>query len=198
MASPFMVTLDPKHYSTKPGARDAAAITRRMQEAEAVELTPPALREHVANGGAWMGGTYDPRKGGWGEFAGQRIFALDFDNETHDKPKRPLHPGEAGYIGPLDAVRVCLDCDVEPMLLYFTFGARLDPLHCKFRLVIDNGEVASTEQEARAVLDDLLAAFPEADQSCKNPNRLFYGSGGECWPLYDWLNRDGGWRSWVR
>lgn len=198
MASTFMVTLDSMRYAAKPKAADAAAITRRMQGAGAVEVTPPQLCEHVRRGCTWMGGTYEPERGGWGRFLGQRIFALDFDNETHGKPKRPLQPGEAGYLSPLDAIRACLECDVEPMLLYFTMSASLDPLRCKYRLVIDNGETVTSEKEARGVLDGLLEAFPEADQSCRNPNRLFFGSGGECWPLFDWLGRDGGWRSWAR
>lgn len=52
--------------------------------------------------------------------------------------------------------------------------------------MFDYGEVVETEAEARAVYGGtLLELFPEADQKCKNPNRLFFGSNGEVIPAWE-------------
>lgn len=68
------------------------------------------------------------------------------------------------------------------MCLYFTMGAKC-PDWPKFRLVFDMGRPLD-KATAEAVIQSLLTAFPEADQQCRNCNRLFYGSGGEVWEAW--------------
>ena len=175
----FMVTLDGVSYKAKPSA-EVAAITRRMQEAGATECDAATFCEHIRQGRTWCGGCYAPKRGAWGEFQGQQIFALDFDNA---EGKRQLQPGEVGYLDPLDALRRCYDLGIRPMCLYFTFSAELDPLWYKYRIVFDMGRPLDKD-EAQKAITTLLAAFPEADKQCKNSNRLFFGSNGdvvECW-----------------
>ena len=193
MGGRFMVTLDSVSYTSKPTAKDAVAITRRLQAAGATECDAAMFCQHVAQGRTWVGGCYKPKRGGWGEFIGQQVFAIDIDNTAEvivdgqpardmdgHKAKRPLQEGEKGYLDPLDALRRCESLQLAPMCLYFTFGARLNPDWLKYRLVFDMGEPLDLES-AQAVIRTLLAAFPEADQQCKNCNRLFFGGGGEVW-----------------
>jgi len=195
----FRVTLDSVSYSSKPTGQDATAITRRLQAAGSTECDAATFCEHVKRGRTWVGGCYEPKRGAWGKFVGQQIFALDFDNaatvtvngrpvkdETGHEVKRALRPGEAGHLDPVDALDRCEQLQLEPMCLYFTMSAKC-PDWPKYRVVFDMGD-ALDQETAQGVIQSLLTAFPEADQACKNTNRLFFGSNGEvweCWRLWD-------------
>ena len=52
--------------------------------------------------------------------------------------------------------------------------------------MFDYGEVVGDgSRGARGIRGTLLELFPEADQKCKNPNRLFFGSNGEVIPAWE-------------
>lgn len=200
MSSRFIVTIDRVAYSSKPRKRDIGAITRRMQASGPVEVTPEELADAIANGHTWCGGCFEPSPSKWGDFIGQRITALDFDNDVvvlgaDGKPlkdaeghnvKRDLQPGEEGYLYHWDALARWREVfDADPLLMYPSFSyeqvADLSqpPTRCKYRIVFDLGAVVTSEQAAEAAIKKLLRLFPEADQSCKNANRLFFGSCGK-------------------
>ena len=176
------VTIDSRAYRQKPDGREAAGITRRLQKSGPKELDLRTFCERVREGHTWMGGTFNPSESGWGSFIGQRLFALDIDNTTEyqrkdgSKGKRALLPDESGHLTPKEALDRCEGLDMAVVCLYSTFSSTDE---CeKFRVVIDAGETITSERDARDVLAWLLDEFPEADQSCRNPNRLFYGSNG--------------------
>ena len=182
----MMVTLDHMPFKRKPEGRDFGALTKRFTMAGGSEIDARAFCDHVRHGKTWVGGVYEESDSGWGSFVGQQVFGMDFDNDTEcgknadgSMRKRPLRPGEAGYLDPLDALRRCLSLDLVPLCLYFTLSATLDPLNYRYRLVFDMGEPVRSQGEAEGVLGTLLEMFPEADQKCRNPNRLFCGSNGE-------------------
>lgn len=188
----FLVTLDTIGYGAKPTS-EVGAITRRLQGAGATECDSASLCAAIARGQTWVGATFEPCATGWGEFQQQQLFALDFDNDapalgSDGQPikgkKRPLCEGEPGYLGPFDARDRCASLGLAPLCLYFTFNSSTD--WPRFRLVFDLGERLG-EADAQEALRQLLMLFPEADQACKNPNRLFYGSR---FPVVEY------WRSW--
>ena len=103
------------------------------------------------------------------------------DADGH-RVKRALQPGEAGYLDPVDALDRCERLGLEPLCLYFTYSA-ICPSWPRYRVVFDMGEPLD-QDTAQAVIQSLLAAFPEADQRCSNNNRLFYGGSGEVWETW--------------
>lgn len=200
MSSSFLVTVDRVGYSSKPSKGEVARITNRLKASGPVEVSPIELAEAIANGHTWVGGCFEPSRGGWGPFVSQRLFALDFDNDTEvlgpdGKPlkdeqghviKRDLHSGEEGFLDPwaaLDRWRSIFDGD--PLLMYpsFSFEQVCDlsqpPTKTKYRLVFDVGEAVTIHERAKDVLKKALRLFPEADKSCSNSNRLFFGSCGK-------------------
>lgn len=177
---------DGRYWNEKPTASDAMGITRRLQQQEPMVVTCSRFCRFVEMGGTFTGAVYNPGSGsGWGEFVGMQLFSLDFDNAAPDK--RPLRPGEAGYLDPLDALERAYGEGLPPVCLYFTFHAKaLDAP--RYRVVFANPEPVRSEADAKAVIRMLMGVFPECDRSCKNPNRLFYGSSGEVWQC--WAARD--------
>lgn len=158
-SSTFQVQLDTVPFTSKPSGGEIAAITRRLQQAAPSTVTYDEFEAAILEGRTWCGACYAPCTASWGEFLGQQIFAIDVDHG----------------LDPLDALQRCEDIGLPPLLLYFTFSATVEPWNPRYRLVFDYGEPVKTEAEAREVIADLLAEFPEADAACKNPNRLFFG-----------------------
>lgn len=193
MAERMTVTLDSAAFDHKPEGREIGAITRRMQAAGPSELTHAEFAQAVARGHTWCGGTYTPRRGGWGEFLGLQVGALDFDNDTEvigadgRKVKRPLLPNEAGYLDPWQAFARFAGAFggmYAALILYpsfsFRFGGKLADLEApatrmKHRLVYVLEEPISDEGRAKGLLAGMLRAFPEADRAARNVNRLYFG-----------------------
>ena len=181
--SSFTITLDDAFYMTKPQTKEYAVITKRLQLAGPVVCTLAEFCDHVKNGGSWVGATYQPSDYGWGGFIGQQVFGLDFDNAaTRDGVKVPLKPGDDGFLDPVDALIRCEALGLPPLCLYFTQRAQC-PGWPRFRLVFDMGKLVD-EDAAEGVIETLLEFFPEADQACRNKNRIFLGSQGEVWEAW--------------
>lgn len=196
----LLVTLDNVAYETKPSPQEFASITNRLKRAGGVEIGNAAFCEHVRKGKSWMGGVYEAAGNGQGSFIGQQVFGLDFDNTTEildggGTPlrdgdnrilKRPLKDGDPGYLDPLCALRRCYENELYPLCLYWTFSATLEPLHHRYRIVLVMDRLITDQGEAEEIIKGLLSLFPEADQKCKNVNRLFLGSSGNvcnCWEV---------------
>lgn len=205
MCVSFLVTLDTEHHTAKP--TNYEAITNRLKQAEAVLLDEGQFAQAIERGQTWIGGCFQPGatdengKPIFGDFISQQIFAVDVDNATNvigadGKPakdangntlKRPLYPGEAGYLSIPDALARCEQLDLKPMMVYTTFSSKPD--WPKFRVVFDMGEAVTDQELAEAIIEQLLISFSEADQKCRNVNRLFFGSTEHsvkrCWLVND-------------
>lgn len=194
----FWVTLDQKGYTRKPTA-EVGGITERLKQAGGVLLDYESFTAAVYRGCTWVPGTFgeskpnDKGKMVWGDFISLQVFALDFDNaakvfDQDGKPikgkKRPLLPHEPGYLSPTQALDRCRSLGLKPFMLYFSFSAR--PGWPRYRLVFDLGEPITDEDTARAIIAAVLETYPEADQGCKNPNRLFFGSPGKVHTFREW------------
>lgn len=200
MSSRFPVTIDRVAYSSKPQGAEIGLITRRLQASGPVEVSPEELAEAIAGGHTWCGGCYEPSPRKWGRFIGQRIAALDFDNDVvvlgpDGKPlkdaeghvvKRDLRPDEEGYLDSWDALARWRSTIGEmPLIMYpsFSFAQVADlsepPTKNKYRLVFDLGEGVTNEARAKTLLTRLLGVFPEADTACTNANRLYFGGRGK-------------------
>lgn len=125
----------------------------------------------VANNGqtfcpAIFGNSVDPKTGderqrccndGW---RSQQLFVLDFD----------------GGITPDDVLKRCNYYGILPWLIYHTFSSTSD--NPKFRVCFIHIAPIDQMQLASVVIHSLLQLFPEADQSCKDLSRMFYGGRG--------------------
>lgn len=191
-ASPqkLLVKLDGVSYRAKPDRKEFGAITNRLKKAKPSLIDPAAFCEHVRLGRTWVGGVFEG-----GRFVGQQLFALDFDNCAEEtdggghKVKRQLSLGEPGYLDPVEALDRCEGLGMWPLCLYFTFSSKAERDQCRYRVVFAAKQPISDRERAEGFLEALLRNFPEADQACKNLNRLFCGSGGEvipCWVLECW------------
>lgn len=213
------VMLDTVGYDSKPSDQ-IPAITKRLKRLEPCTISAEEFAQAVADGHTFCCGCFEPdasKPFGHGRFIGQQIFAIDIDNDTvvldaDGKPKkdeqghvikRSLMPDEKGYLGMWAAIdRWAKLFHADPLLVYPSFRYRFDggmakrwdkETNMKYRLVLDAGDLVTNPEQAAKIREKLLKAFPEADSSCSNANRLYFGSCGNAW-----LNCDGEERFYVR
>ena len=173
-------------YESKPPSSEVWRIRKQMK---LIRCNPAGFCEAVAKGAVWMGGVM---RGGMTRdcWNSQQIIGLDFDNKVvvlgeDGKPakgadgktlKRFLKPDEPGYMGPGDAVRKLRAKGIYPAALYFTYSST--PEHPCFRVVLMLDEACEDPDVVEDAIGRLLHLFPEADQSCKDLARLFFGTNG--------------------
>ena len=172
MMGDFQIMLDDSPFTRKPLPYEIAQITKRLKASAPVDISRETFRSKVEAGCTWVGGCY-PQGDLKDAFIGQQVFAVDIDNQGNGK--RQLQENEEGYLHPLEAIRRAISLDLDPMLLYFTFSASLNPEWYRYRIVFDAGGPVDGGT-ARELITALLNVYPEADQSCKNSNRLFFGA----------------------
>ena len=184
----FRVTIDREPYSAKPDGKTAGAITNRLKVAEPLTIDSAGFCGLVRQGCTWVPGCYGGSDMQPGNFESLQLCAVDIDNaEEVDGEKRHLVDGEPGFMSRQAAFERCQLFDLEPLCIYETFSSSEE--HPRFRIVFDLGEPVTDYKTACDAIACLLAAFPEADQACKNPNRLFFGSNGQVWerPAGGWF-----------
>lgn len=168
----------------KPKGTEMGAIRNRLARPEAhVSIGVEHLQWALEHGltimpGVCVGGT---RAGDW---VRQQLWFLDFDNDA-EAERRGYPP-----LDPLDAMARAYDepngraHDLEPLFLYFSASATVEPWNPRYRLVFAAPEPVSDRRDAERVGAELLRIFPEADQSSCQLNRMFLSPGKEVLPLW--------------
>lgn len=182
------VMLDSVRYTTKPDAY-VPAITDRLKAAGPCLCTPFELAQAIADGRTICPACFAPDPSatfGHSAFMGQRVFALDFDNTGEHRA--PLMPSDPLYLDPWEAVaRFAKTFGRDPLMVYPSMSCRPPrtmadrwraETRAKYRIVLDAGEIVTDADRATEIQAKLLKVFPEADQSTKNLNRLYFGSNG--------------------
>lgn len=188
----MLLTLDDVAYTTKPDRAEFSRLMNRMKKAEPREVDKLQFLQHIAAGKTFIGGAFTD---GLQTLKSWQLAALDFDNDTKvigddGKPvkdadghelKRPLRPGEDGYLSPFEALERCEHLGLSPMIIYQTLNNTKE--NPRFRIVFDFAETTDDADIAKAVVMTLLDAFPEADKLCKNPNRIYCGTNQAVWAI---------------
>ena len=161
----MIVTFDNVTYTAKPTQKQYAERTQRLKAAKPQDVSAHDFCAHVQAGGSWVGGAFTD---GLKTLVQWQVAALDFDD---------------GMLSPVEALNRCELLGISPLCLYFTLSATLEKP--RFRLVFTLDEPVSDEQLARECIGSLLSMFPEADQNCRNPNKIYLGSQGEVWACHE-------------
>lgn len=187
----MLLTLDDVRYTEKPDRAEFARLMNRMKAAKPREVDKYGFLQHIAAGKSFIGGAFEDDLQ---TLTSWQLAALDFDNVTKlgddGKPikdesghelKRPLRPGEDGFISPYEALERCEHLHLKPMVIYKTLNDR--PENPRFRIVFDFAETTDDVNMAKAVMMTLHSVFPECDHQCKNPNRIYCGTTGAVWAI---------------
>lgn len=161
----MLLTLDDVAYTAKPDRAEFARLMNRMKKTAPQEVDKRVFCEHVRAGRSWVGGAFDD---GLKTFRSWQVAALDFDD---------------GRLSPVEVLDRCELLGIAPLCLYFTLSATVE--NPRFRLVFMLDKPLADEAKARDCIATLLSVFPTADKKCSNANRIFLGSQGEVWTVFE-------------
>ena len=162
----------------KPDQKEMSRIRWRLSQPNArVCIDIECLERGIRGGytllpGICVGGTK------LDDWTGQQLFFVDFDDDDDMKLR--------GYdvLDPLDALDRAYDKKLDPLFLYFSAKATVEPWNPRYRIVFGFDHVITDRKQAEAVGDALMRVFPEADQSSCQLNRMFLCPGKEVWPCW--------------
>ena len=188
----MLLTVDDVAYTAKPDRAEFARLMNRMKAAKPREVSNQEFLQYVASGKSIIGGAYE---NDLQTLVSWELGFLDFDNDTKvldadGKPmrdenghelKRPLCPGEEGFISPFEALERCESLGIAPFAMYKTLNCSQDNM--RFRLVFRLDEPTTDAETAQTVMLTLHDFFPEADKKCTNPNRIYCGTTGAVWAI---------------
>lgn len=160
--------IDSGSYHTKPKNKDIKSINSRIIK-HPLEVTIQELATEITypNGKTWIPARFKSKRSNE-DWLSQQIFALDFDSGiTFDGVLTRLN--EYG-----------LDCTFA----YETFSSSIETP--KFRVVWQLNEVVINNEYRKELQIQLMTLFPEADQSCKDAARLYFGGKGLLYENYDY------------
>lgn len=152
----FKITIDPRPVSSKPDVDYTKTITSQLSLQTGVTINEFAKLVSPPVSYTWSGGIFNGKRSNnnWIE---QSVFALDFDHG----------------IAIAQVLDRCSQFCLAPQVWYPTFSDT--EAKQKFRIVFFLDQSITDPKLHKFILESLLRLFPEADQSCKDSGRFFYG-----------------------
>ena len=153
----YPITIDPTALTEKPEWSIRSHINKRLNKKTNVTIDQLSNIVAPPNSFTWSPGIFNgtPSNDNW---TCQSIFALDFDD------------GELS----IDEVYIRLHSyQIKPQLWYETFSSSETLI--KFRVVLFLDYPVTNPKIHKLISSGLLKLFPEADQSCKDQARYYFG-----------------------
>lgn len=161
MKNNILVKIDTTRYNTKPTGCEIGVIRNRLGKIKAIETSFQDFVESVKNGKSFQPSqsTGNCAK----DWTAQNLFCIDIDNTEN---------GE--HLLFEDIQDICNNYSVRPAGIYESFSSTVS--HPKFRVMFITDEIITEENKRRDIITTLINIFPQADQSCKDGIRIFFGT----------------------
>ena len=161
------IQIDNISYKDKQLAKkEMGVIKPRIQTSVPIEMSISEFTDKIQEGY-----TFSPAvlSGGcksenWIE---QQVFCVDVDNDYEDSPLLTVE----------EALSICRNRKISPVLYYPTYSH--SDKKPKFRLVFLSDTVIRDNNARTTIMECLTALFAQGDTSCKNADRIFYGTNKE-------------------
>ncbi len=161
MQKNILAKIDTKSYTSKPTGAEIGVIRNRLGTIKAIETSFQDFVEAVENGKSFQPSqsTGNSSK----DWTAQNLFCVDIDN---------TEKGEHLLLE--DIQDICNNYSVRPAGIYESFSSTVS--HPKFRVIFITDEIITEENKRRDIITTLINIFPQADQSCKDGIRIFFGT----------------------
>ena len=171
----FAVRVDrrPRHHKPQTKTEKSGASDGVMAPGSLLALSLPELAALVSRGCSVLPGVCEGRRtpDAW---VSQELFFIDVDNDEAARAN-----GYA-YLPYTYAVERAFCYGLPLAMSYESFGSTCDPGGGqRYRLVFAAPREIRDKEEAARFASGLLAAYPEADRTTVQCNRLFYGTDKE-------------------
>ena len=185
------VGLDTQAFASKPWGGKIGGIKNRICN-NVVELTVSELADYVSKGFTFCPAEVVPTPNDKGELThqaagwrSQQLFFVDIDNDMElaekgaDGKKKKARLPDPDYISEAEAMKICGEIGIFPCIVYHSFNYKPD--YEKFRIGVAIDELITDETERERIITGFMSLFGKAaDKSCKNADRIFFGSRADC------------------
>lgn len=172
--------IDSERYMTKPD--NVGAIKARLKSSEkTVQATLGEFITAIKQGRticpAEIVGTAHNAE----NWRSQQIFCVDIDNAATDKSRLP----DDKYISIDKAKKILADNEIDTFFIYWSFSNKKAEWgkqeHSKFRICVRLDVPVTDTTERERIITAFIELFGDAaDKSCKNADRIFFGSKPDC------------------
>ncbi|MGN1326772.1 MAG: hypothetical protein ACI4VQ_01635, partial [Clostridia bacterium] len=142
--------------------RDVGAIKNRVQKSEPIKIDVDGFVKAIESGKTFspaiMKGTTK------NDFIEQQIFPVDIDNNNGNLPILQIQ----------DAINICNQNNL-PLAFYYPSFSHTEEKP-KYRLVFILDKAITDRDERNSIMNYLCSLFEQADKSCINEDRIFYGT----------------------
>jgi len=188
----LIYSADSKKYTHKPATEKekSDAKTGTMSTKAHTSSTIFELAQAISQGRTISGAQLRPKQGNERtdeRIINQQLVIADIDNveKQKDSQGNTLEYRSANYIKDLQEIlSICHGAGIEPCIIYESFShgkpdPNGDPIP-KYRAVFALSEPISEPATLRKMLANLIGLFKgNADNACKDPARMFYGTGAD-------------------
>lgn len=158
--------IDKIGYKEKPTRDDIAIIKNRLQgHSPPVEVTLKELVDALQKGKAVSPTVMKGTKAK--DFVEQQVFMVDIDNNITENPILQVE----------EAISICEKNHLSLAFYYFSFSHTKEIQ--KYRLVFVMNEVITDSILRDTIMRRLIDLFEQADTSCTNADRVFFGTNKE-------------------
>lgn len=155
--------IDKRGYNNKKSVKkDIRAIKNRVQYSKPIETNIDKLIEAIEAGKTFSPAIMKGTKRT--DFIEQQVFPIDIDNSNKNVPILQVQ----------DAINICKKNNL-PLAFYYPSFSHTEEKP-KYRLVFVLDKVIKDVNIRNTIMTNLYSLFPQADKSCINEDRLFYGT----------------------
>ncbi|MGO5250918.1 hypothetical protein ACTQ2Q_06140 [Atopobiaceae bacterium LCP21S3_F11] len=169
----YFCKVDRRTHTHKPSGAEVGAISARLDGEQFQGWRLDHLARDISKGCTILPSKHEGKRAPE-TWAAQQLFFIDVDNDCRDGH---------GYLSERDAVMTSKALRLPLALSYQTFSSERTADNPngreRFRLVFALDEPTRDREEAERLMDVLRCAFPDADSSTTQLNRLFYGTDKE-------------------
>lgn len=161
MKKNILAKIDTKSYNTKPTGCEIGLIRNRLGRIAATETCFQDFVTAVELGKSYQSSqsTGNSAK----DWTAQNLFCVDIDNAE-----------EGEHLSLVNIQAICHRYNVSPAGIYESFTSTVE--HPKFRVIFITDEIITEENKRRDIITTLINIFPQADKSCKDGIRIFFGT----------------------
>lgn len=166
MNEKIKVHIDTVGYQDKQSVKSNVAIIKnRVQGSQPIEINIEDLVQAISNGKSFSPAVMKGTKAS--DFIEQQLFAVDIDNDNKNIPILQVQ----------DAINLCNSHNIPVAFYYHSFS--YTDIKPKYRLVFILESPITNINMRNTIAKNLCSLFEQADQSCVNADRIFFGTNKE-------------------
>lgn len=182
----IQLSIDTKSYTSKPAGAEIGAIRNRLSgKAAAAAIDIETLANEIQRGKTIQGAILRDKQNENDtdtdkRYLGQQLFCVDIDNDIKNENGEKVKSSTA-IETPEHIQRIAAAAGLTPCFIAESFSSGKKDINGdtipKYHVGFAAAEPVKDVSQSRRILFKLIDLFPNADEACKDPARIIFGTG---------------------